>query len=81
MMSQTEVLLLATSSLQVPPNSEYQSTVQSSGTLRLRGENDTAPSDTGNSGCHIRWNIDVINNEGVGKRNSKGECVRAYIQR
>ena len=30
--------------------SEYQSTVQSSGTLRLRGDNNAAPSDTGDSG-------------------------------
>lgn len=37
-----------------------------------------APSDTSNSGRHIGWSNDVIDNEGV-EKSSKSEPVRAYI--
>lgn len=65
----------AASGSQVLQGPEDQSTVQSSGTLRLRGENNAAPSEISNPGRHIRWSNDVVDNEGMGKKRSKGESV------
>ena len=65
----------AASGSQVLQGPEDQSTVQSSGTLRLRGENNAAPSEISNPGRHIRWSNDVVDNEGMGKKSSKGKSV------
>lgn len=63
----------AASGSQVLQDPENQSTVQSSGTLRLRGENNVAPPGISNTGRHIRWSNDVVDNEGMGKKSSKGK--------
>ena len=60
----------------VPQQPNNTSTVRVPGTLRLRAENEpTVESNTENRGLHrhIRWSEDVIDNEGMGKKSSKGE--------
>ncbi|KMK61233.1 putative type 1 phosphatase regulator ypi1 [Aspergillus fumigatus Z5] len=55
---------------------ENHSTVRISGTLRLRAENDSIATDHiegARPGRHIRWTEDVVDNEGLGKKSSKGE--------
>lgn len=59
--------------LQVP---EDQSANRISGTLRLRADDSTATSsNVGNEDVpsrRIRWDEDVVDNEGMGKKKSKG---------
>lgn len=59
--------------LQVPEN---QSATRISGTLRLRAEDSNATSpNVGNEDIpsrRIRWSEDVVDNEGMGKKKSKG---------
>ncbi|PKX94496.1 protein phosphatase 1 regulatory subunit Ypi1p [Aspergillus novofumigatus IBT 16806] len=55
---------------------ENHSSVRISGTLRLRAENDSIATDQiedATPGRHIRWTEDVVDNEGMGKKSSKGE--------
>lgn len=71
-----------------PRNPHLQSTTQTSqqpspvlpGTLRLRGEETpsapAAPSSS--SGPRIRWSEDVVDNEGMGKKSSKGKITSQY---
>lgn len=60
--------------LQVPENQP----LRIPGTLRLRGEDHIASSNISNEGVssrHIRWSEDVVDNEGMGKKRSKGEIL------
>lgn len=57
---------------------ENHSTVRISGTLRLRAENDSIATDHiegARPGRHIRWTEDVVDNEGLGKKSSKGNRI------
>lgn len=93
MMSRTRQVPSAAASssqvLQVPDN---QSAIRISGTLRLRGEDNSTSSGINNESIpnrHIRWSEDVVDNEGMGKKSSKGDdlffflsyfyCTRACI--
>lgn len=60
----------------VSPAPSDSSTIRISGTLRLRGEDNAWVSNTNReepSTRHIRWSEDVIDNEGMGKKSSKGK--------
>lgn len=48
------------------------STIRLSGTLRLRGEDSTTTTRESSSARHIQWSEDVVDNEGMGKKSSKG---------
>lgn len=71
-----------------PRNANLQSTTQTSErsppvlpqTLRLRGEETpSAPAEpSSSSGPRIRWSEDVVDNEGMGKKSSKGEIISQY---
>ena len=57
---------------------ENHSCVRISGTLRLRAENDSIATDQiedPTPGRHIRWTEDVVDNEGMGKKSSKGKRI------
>ncbi|KAJ5689775.1 hypothetical protein N7462_004167 [Penicillium macrosclerotiorum] len=65
-------------------NSQVQSTIEPpqesssfrlSGTLRLRGDDNTAAANDSSSSRHIRWSEDVVDNEGMGKKSSKVCCI------
>lgn len=45
--------------------------------LRLRAENasNEVDAESGSSARHIRWSEDVIDNEGMGKKSSKGMYI------
>lgn len=64
------------SQLQTAPQATSdQSTTRIPGTLRLRGENNVQASNTNQEAAparHIRWSEDVIDNEGMDKKSSKG---------
>jgi protein phosphatase 1 regulatory subunit 11 len=67
-----------TSGTQVDSVSETSQTAQVTGTLRLRGERTTTLTQQQEhraSGRRIRWEADVIDNEGMGKKNSKVCCI------
>lgn len=66
----------AASSSQVLQVPDEQSAIRISGTLRLRGEDNSNSSgiNTGSApNRHIRWSQDVVDNEGMGKKSSKGD--------
>ena len=46
--------------------------VQVTGTLRLRAEGDAQNAGEEMPARHIRWSEDVVDNEGLGKKSSKG---------
>lgn len=57
---------------------ENHSSVRIPGTLRLRAENDGTTTDQVEDttpGRHIRWTEDVVDNEGMGKKSSKGKRI------
>jgi protein phosphatase 1 regulatory subunit 11 len=45
---------------------------QVTGTLRLRAEDDASATRGETPARHIRWSQDVVDNEGMGKKSSKG---------
>ncbi|KAJ5112097.1 hypothetical protein N7532_000142 [Penicillium argentinense] len=51
--------------------SRDSSVARLSGTLRLRGD-DTSSTSEPSTARHIRWSEDVVDNEGMGKKSSKG---------
>jgi protein phosphatase 1 regulatory subunit 11 len=60
----------------LPQQPGAPSTIHVSGTLRLRAENEPTVEETTEdmgSHRHIRWSEDVIDNEGMGKKSSKGK--------
>lgn len=66
------------SQLQTVPQASGDSSpnLRISGTLRLRGENNPTAAETdqeGRSARRIKWSEDVVDNEGMGKKSSKGE--------
>lgn len=65
----------------IHPASSEASTIDISGTLRLRGD-DSARASSRNQEepptRHIRWSEDVIDNEGMGKKSSKGEMFSEW---
>ncbi|BCR87023.1 PPP1R11/YPI1 family protein [Aspergillus chevalieri] len=68
----------AASSSQVLQVPDEQSAIRISGTLRLRGEDNSNSSgiNTGSApNRHIRWSQDVVDNEGMGKKSSKVCCI------
>lgn len=79
-MSRTRQILPSTASHSqletVSPALGESSAIRISGTLRLRGEGNALVSNTNQeepSTRHIRWSEDVVDNEGMGKKSSKGE--------
>ncbi|OJJ63245.1 hypothetical protein ASPSYDRAFT_139843 [Aspergillus sydowii CBS 593.65] len=48
------------------------SNIQVTGTLRLRAEDDASDARDETPTRHIRWRQDVVDNEGMGKKSSKG---------
>ncbi|KAJ5086297.1 hypothetical protein NUU61_007604 [Penicillium alfredii] len=74
-MSRTRQPMMSNSQPQTTTEAPSDSSVvQVSGTLRLRG--DDTPAETSgepSSARHIRWGEDVIDNEGMGKKSSKGK--------
>ena len=75
-MSQTRQMPSPAASSQVLQVPDDQSAIRISGTLRLRGEDSSNPSgiNTGSApDRHIRWSHDVVDNEGLGKKSSKGD--------
>lgn len=67
------------SQLQTVPQARGDpSPIRIPGTLRLRGENNAQVSNTNQeapSARHIRWSEDVVDNEGMGKKSSKGKML------
>jgi protein phosphatase 1 regulatory subunit 11 len=61
------------SQLQTTTESRDSSTVRLTGTLRLRGDDSPHPTEPA-SARRIRWSEDVVDNEGMGKKSSKGRC-------
>lgn len=49
-----------------------EGTPRVTGTLRLRAEGDSLSSRDEAPTRHIRWSEDVVDNEGMGKKSSKG---------
>lgn len=62
----------ANSHLQTSTESRDSSTARLSGTLRLRGE-ETRHTSEPSPARRIRWSEDVVDNEGMGKKSSKGQ--------
>lgn len=59
------------------PRQPTDSSVHTQGTLRLRAENDVpvrGNDQDGSTSRRIRWSEDVVDNEGMGKKSSKGAC-------
>lgn len=76
MMPQTrQVPSPAASSSQVLQVPDDQSAIRISRTLRLRGDDSNSSGiNTGSApNRHIRWGQDVVDNEGMGKKSSKGD--------
>lgn len=61
------------SQLQTTTESRDPSTVRLTGTLRLRGDDSQHPTEPAST-RRIRWSEDVVDNEGMGKKSSKGQC-------
>lgn len=73
----------ANSQLQTTTGSRDSTTARLTGTLRLRGDDSPHPAEPA-SVRRIRWSEDVVDNEGMGKKSSKGEYLtlcRAYRER
>lgn len=62
----------ANSHLQTTTESRDSSTARLTGTLRLRGE-ETPDTSEPSPARRIRWSEDVVDNEGMGKKSSKGQ--------
>jgi hypothetical protein len=68
-----------------PRNPQHQTSTQTSqnlslpGTLRLRGEDAPSVSPEPSSSRRIRWSEDVVDNEGMGKKSSKGESYSVLL--
>ncbi|KAL4947663.1 phosphatase inhibitor-domain-containing protein [Aspergillus filifer] len=54
---------------------EDTSNSRTSGTLRLRAEDQTPAGHDEAPARHIRWSEDVVDNEGMGKKSSKVCCI------
>lgn len=81
-MSQTRQMPSPAASSQVLQVPDDQSAIRISGTLRLRGEDSSNPSgiNTGSApDRHIRWSHDVVDNEGLGKKSSKGDDFSLFF--
>lgn len=80
-MSRTRQPLSSTPQPGTTTQTRESSTARTPGTLRLRGEDIEGNATREPSpGRHIRWSEGVIDNEGMGKKSSKGECGSLYIR-
>lgn len=66
---------IASNSFQTTTESSDSSTAHFPPTLRLRAEEATDTSEATSSSRRIRWSEDVIDNEGMGKKSSKGKDI------
>jgi len=76
--STTSTLTATTSNEEAGPSEHIH--IHSAGTLRLRADSSAA---TGQEGTrHVQWAQDVVNNEGMGKKSSKGKicCYHSVVR-
>jgi protein phosphatase 1 regulatory subunit 11 len=65
----------ASNSLRTTTQSQ-ESSIPVPATLRLRAEEEAPTTEETSSSRRIRWSEDVVDNEGMGKKSSKGKLIR-----